>query len=161
MANSRTRKDADTKMFSGHGKTACPGVFLWFIFLIWHRPTANPTILTINVSPFSGYRLSVLGWMGRRRMSNFSFCPGCGGPLQVEQDSMTGTMWRTYTCSRCGWSEDVNEGKATWKIMHNHNEALEVEEADKGGAAPKDPVSLKPAAVVMEPAPAPTLIRGL
>ena len=73
-------------------------------------------------------------------------CPLCGASVVVEeQDSSTGTMWRTYSCTLCAWSEDVNEGTATWKLMHDHNEAREAEEAGgKRNEAPLAPTIVKP-----------------
>ena len=74
---------------------------------------------------------------------------------------MTGTMWATYSCSRCGWFENVNEGTATWKVLHDHNEAQEAEGAGKRRAAQNDPVSPNSAVIVTELAPATTLVRQL
>jgi len=69
-------------------------------------------------------------------------CPRCGASeIQVEQDSATGTMWRSYSCGRCGWSEDVNEGTAMWKALHDHNEAQEAEEARILGEGAADPAT--------------------
>jgi hypothetical protein len=74
-------------------------------------------------------------------MHEFDRCPRCAGRLDVEQDSMTGVLWRTYTCRHCGWSEDVNEGSATWKLLHDHNEAREAEAARERGEAPRPPIT--------------------
>jgi len=74
-------------------------------------------------------------------------CPRCGAPVALEeQDSSSGTMWRTYACTRCNWFEDVNEGTATWKLLHDHNEAREAEEArnGQGEAQPAPPVPRRP-----------------
>ncbi|MBL6936175.1 MAG: hypothetical protein ISR48_12275 [Alphaproteobacteria bacterium] len=47
----------------------------------------------------------------------YDICPKCGGTLEVEKDTMTGTEWRTYLCSACGWEKDVKVGKALWKAL--------------------------------------------
>ncbi len=47
-------------------------------------------------------------------------CPKCGGMLsQTGKDTFTGEVWREYTCKSCGHVEDVNEGIALWKILHD------------------------------------------
>ena len=47
----------------------------------------------------------------------FNACPQCGGAVHRERDSSSGNVWRSYFCTACGWSEDVDEGVATWKVM--------------------------------------------
>ena len=68
-------------------------------------------------------------------------CPRCGGNLDVEKDSFSGEVWRSYYCHACGWKEDVNEGTAMWKVISDFREAEEAERAGK----PRQPQRAVPA----------------
>ncbi len=61
----------------------------------------------------------------KSRPLSFNQCPKCGGALNVDTHSMTGTKWKEYMCMACGWTEDVDLGTATWKALEDAAEPEE------------------------------------
>lgn len=56
-------------------------------------------------------------------MSPADACPKCRGRMTpVEKDSSSGRVMRSYRCEACGHTEDRDEGKALWEILHEENE---------------------------------------
>ena len=50
-------------------------------------------------------------------------CLKCGGALyQTGKDTFSGEVWREYTCRSCGHVQEVNEGIAFWKVIHDSTE---------------------------------------
>ena len=58
-------------------------------------------------------------------------CQKCGGELyQSDKNTLTGEVWREYTCRSCGHIVDVNEGVALWQVLHD---AAEKAKQEKNG----------------------------
>jgi hypothetical protein len=72
-------------------------------------------------------------------MTHNDECPKCGGALLREQNTMTGTKWITYSCTRCDWWEDVDEGKALWKMLSEVREEQKAREEATADQAPVPP----------------------
>jgi len=60
-------------------------------------------------------------------MTDYNKCPRCGGEIYRERDSMSGTLYLTYSCMSCDWLEEENAGTATWKVLHDDNERQKAE----------------------------------
>ena len=76
-------------------------------------------------------------------MTHYDECPKCGGAVLREQNTMTGEKWIAYSGTRCDWWEDVNEGKALWKML---SEAREEQAAREEATADQAPESAAGAA---------------
>lgn len=95
-------------------------------------------------------------------MSDYNKCPRCGGEIYKLRDSMSGTVYLTYSCMSCDWLEEENAGTAMWKVLHDHNEppvsepeALLPPVSEPQAASPRvpEPLALTPTASTPEPKP--------
>ncbi len=62
-------------------------------------------------------------------------CPKCGGAIDTEKDSSSGSVMREYTCPKCRWSDYEDEGTALWKVLSDDREATQAKR-EKEAAKP-------------------------
>ena len=60
-------------------------------------------------------------------------CPRCGKEMDLyEKDTSSGRDMRTYVCRLCDKWEDVDNGVALWKVLHDAREKDEKDIESKG-----------------------------
>jgi hypothetical protein len=63
-------------------------------------------------------------------------CPACTEEMALEEkDTSSGRDMRTYRCSHCGRSEDIDNGIALWQVLSAAREADEIQSRKKNARA--------------------------